>query len=88
MKRTGKQSRNAIIIGDTIKAYDAFIKTFTESGRILSRIYDCTMHGDQPMDNATIAHFTLHVFILQLHVKICPVPNYTIAVFPEGKFKM
>jgi len=34
---------------------------------ILNRIYNCTKHGDLPMDNATTAHFTLHILILQLH---------------------
>jgi len=36
-------------------------------GHILSRTYNCTTHGNQKINNATIAHFTLHIFILQLH---------------------
>jgi len=48
------------------------------AGHILSRIYNCTIHGNRPIDNATAAH--LHcIFRLynctncdQLHAKICP----------------
>jgi len=36
------------------------------TGHILSRIYNCTKHGNLPMDSATTAHFTLHILILQL----------------------
>jgi|SRR6218665_626408 len=47
-------------------------------GPILSKIYNCTKHGNWKIDNATTAHFTLHISIFnctscdQLHVKICP----------------
>src|SRR6218665_2166063 len=37
------------------------------AGHILSRIYNCTKHGNWPLDNATTARFTLHISILQLH---------------------
>ena len=36
-------------------------------GIILSRIYNCTKPGNRPIDNATTAHFTLHISILQPH---------------------
>src|SRR6218665_2241201 len=46
-------------------------------GNILSRIYNCAQHGNRSIDNATTAHFTLHIRFYnctncdQLHVKIC-----------------
>src|SRR6218665_692571 len=40
------------------------------SGHILSRIYNCTKHGNRPIDNSTTAHFTLHISFLQLR-KLC-----------------
>jgi len=49
------------------------------AGHILSRIYNCTIHGNRPIDNATSAHlhctfgFYNCTSCDQLHVKICPV---------------
>jgi len=37
---------------------------------ILSWLYNCTKHGNRPIDIATTARFTLHISILQLH-KLC-----------------
>jgi len=37
------------------------------AGHILSRIYNCTKHDNQPIPNAANAPFTLHISILQLH---------------------
>jgi len=37
------------------------------AGHILSRIYNCTEHGNPPIDNTTIVHFILQISILQLH---------------------
>ena len=37
---------------------------FCLTEHILSRIYNCTKHGYQSIDNATTAHFTLHILIL------------------------
>ena len=45
------------------------------AGHILSRIYNCTKHGNRPIDVATTAHFdftTAQINCDQLHVKICP----------------
>jgi len=43
------------------------MQTYLGSGHILSNIYNCTKHGNRPIDNATTARFTLHISILQLH---------------------
>jgi len=52
-------------------------RVLEDTGHILSRIYNCTKHGNRPNDNATTAH--LHCIFRfynctncdQLHVKIC-----------------
>ena len=57
------------------------------AGHILSRIYNCTKHGNRPNDNATTAH--LHCIFRfynctncdQLHVKICPVVGTCVVVY-------
>jgi len=36
-------------------------------GHILRRICNCPKYGYRPIDNATTAHFTLHLSISQLH---------------------
>src|SRR6218665_627014 len=43
------------------------IVTFSTASHILSKIYNCTKHGNQPTNSAEPARFTLHVSILQLH---------------------
>jgi len=43
------------------------VHSYTNAGHILSRIYNCTKHGNRPIDNVTTAHFTLHISNLQLH---------------------
>jgi len=52
---------------DNIYVLELLAKDFCDPGHILSRIYNCTKQGIRPIDNATIAHFTLHIWILQLH---------------------
>jgi len=48
---------------------------------IISRIYNCTKHGNRPNDNATSAHLHCTFWFYnctncdQLHVKICPAIN-------------
>jgi len=41
--------------------------TCRAQGINLSRICNCTKHGNRPINKTTIAHFTLHILILQLH---------------------
>jgi len=44
------------------------------AGHILSRIYNCTKPGNRPINNVTIAQFTLPISILQLH-KLCSIAH-------------
>ena len=57
--------------------YWAIRPTYSYTGHILSRIYNCTIHGNRPIDNTTSAHlhFTFEFYNCtncdQLHLKIC-----------------
>jgi len=62
-------SRSATCANDVVPLLAGCLDTPVCVGpwHILSRIYNCTKHGNRPIDNATTAHFTLHISILQLH---------------------
>ena|SRR6218665_3683639 len=66
------------------------------AGHILSRIYNCTKHGNRPIDNTKTAYVTLKVRFYnctncdQLHVKICPaLPEYwQLTLYQSGLTKL
>ena len=61
------------------------------AGHLLSRIYNCTKHGNRPIENVTTAHlhctfrFYNCINCDQLHVIICPDGEYREIEFEEAE---